>query len=1144
MPAKDINERVRKIIGKDPKKGEEQFAISQAQNEVYGINSELMNNLEQERNASALLQKNNETLAQAAEIGVSGGGGLNPSTQEVLKKYGYQGRPDIKMNRPTGNPPTQGRPVIINNNYNTTNNVVANDGGDQGNSNKFKIWLSNIFNRQRNDFEVQQKEYRKREWSLTRSANKMMRRMERISKSFSESVNPQNMGRTIGSQLKVILLAIGAGLMIKYWKPLMNTVANIESGIKLFFGFDDVNQAARDGKGGKFINRIKEFLGYETKPGTDGYNKSVPGMIGQVLKEEFGILIETFKEWMEKRGAAVKAVKFPDLGLGNIEGNSLVKGIVSPLGKALSGISQYLGNILGALVGGESNIAKPLSQNITTSGKSSLAGEVSKEKIVNSDAKRNFTLGSDYNEDGSIRNQTSSMIHATNAATSLMNDQSNKVHVAGTLNTLSSIEKNVQDNDIPISREFLTSLGVSDDTINKLEKGGKMKKVPLKVVEADIEEGDIDQIMGSGVSSTVKAAAVGGIMGKIAQWGYKWSGAELLLGDDLGKALPYIGAGEGALLNSAVRDKKKSGLMDGRKKILVPQSDPRPPIGEPVNMDFISKEGWEEIKRDLQAPDFSNDNIEAIQWLKNYLVNKKENQKDLSFDFDVDLLDKTIDSKKRFKEIEDKYDKIKREKYIHAYRFNNNMVTGWGDTIDEMKDFVETVEKKFGYSKKKKISDAEQDRRVNYIMDKLVNDVGLSPHQAAGLVGNLIYEAGGWLDEGAKNGDHIGIAQWGPTRQGDYEKLHPGKKLKDASFEEQVEFLMHEITKGGHKNAVKKLKETDNIFAASDAALGYYEFSTGFEGAKKALMNNGEHSLTLDGFNSSVDNRRIFSGLAMNTYKSTQDAEEQFKNTPSDFSLDIEDNELKLTEDSPLFKKIDLAKELYSKDSSKGTKVGDYVYVDGIPILNSKEDITKYVVDSYPEEEKKKLYKQWFGAKEKDGKLYLVSSEKGKMQGRDLEIDLTKPLSMDLRKILKKDLADKSSYFNYDPKRGGKYSYIPVRGTVEDNVRQYVQDYIPKYKSGWSVTGETPELNPVYESSMYNKLNFTKNEGENKNKEAEVNDIAVLHSLEGLLTLQLQQGDQTNLYLSQLLQKPTSISKNVNVQGGKTANPTSNSNGG
>lgn len=1143
MPAKDIEERVRKIIGKDPKNGEEQFAISQAQNEVYGINSELMNNLEQERNTSALLQKNNEALAQAAEIGVSGGGGLNPSTQEVLKKYGYQGRPEIKMNRPTGNPPTQGRPVIINNNYNTTNNVVANDGGDHGNSNKFKVWLSNIFNRQKNDFEVQQKEYRKREWSLTRSANKMMRRMERISKSFSESVNPQNMGRTIGSQLKVILLAIGTGLMIKYWKPIMDSVANIESGIKLFFGFDDVNQAARDGKGGKFINRIKEFLGYETKPGTDGYNKSVPGMIGQVLKEEFGILIETFKEWMEKRGAAVKAIKFPDLGLGNIEGDSLVKGIVSPLGKALSGISQYLGNILGALVGGESNIVKPLAQNITTSGKSSLAGKVSKEQIINSDAKRNFTLGSDYAEDGSIKNQTSSMVHATNAAAALVNDQSNKVHVAGTLNTLSSIEKNVQDNDIPISREFLTSLGVSDDTMNKLEKSGKMKKIPLKVVEADIEEGDINQIMGSGVSSTVKAGAVGGIMGKLAQFGYKWSGAELLLGEDLGKALPYVGAAEGALLNSAVRNKKKSGLMDGRKKILVPQSDPRTPIGDPVNMDFISKEGWEDIKRDLQAPDFSNDNIEAIQWLKNYLVQKKENKKDLSFDFDNDLLEETVNSKKRFKEIEDKYDKIKKEKYIHAYNFNNNVKTSWGEAIDGMEDFVKTVAEKFGYrTDKRKISDAEQNRRVNYIMDKLVNEVGLSPHQAAGLVGNLIYEAGGWLDENATNGDHIGIAQWGPTRQRDYEKLNPGKKLKDASFEEQVDFLMHEITKGGHKRAVKKLKETDNIFAASDTALGYYEFSAGFEGAKKALMNNGEHSLTLDGFNNSVKDRRTFSALAMNTYQSTQEAEEQFKNTPSDFSLDIDNDELRLAEDSALLKKIDLAKQIYEKDPSKGTKVGDYIYVDGIPILSSKDDITKYVINSYPEEEKKKLYKKWFGAKEKDGKLYLVSSEKGKMQGAELEIDLTKPLSMDLRKILKKDLADKSNYFKYDPVKGGKYSYIPVRGTIEDNVRQYVQDYVPKYKSGWSVTGEGPELNPVYESSMYNKLNFSKNEPENKENEG--TDMTVLHSLEGLLTLQLQQGDQTNLYLSQLLQKPASISKNINVQGGKTSNPTSNSNGG
>lgn len=86
--------------------------------------------------------------------------------------------------------------------------------------------------------------------------------------------------------------------------------------------------------------------------------------------------------------------------------------------------------------------------------------------------------------------------------------------------------------------------------------------------------------------------------------------------------------------------------------------------------------------------------------------------------------------------------------------------------------------------------------RANYAMNYFV-DQGYTPEQAAGIVGNLQAESGSNIDPSAFNpaggGEGArGIAQWRGPRIRDFRR-EVGKDPLDASFEEQLDFMMWEL---------------------------------------------------------------------------------------------------------------------------------------------------------------------------------------------------------------------------------------------------------------------------------------------------------------------------------------------------------------
>lgn len=119
---------------------------------------------------------------------------------------------------------------------------------------------------------------------------------------------------------------------------------------------------------------------------------------------------------------------------------------------------------------------------------------------------------------------------------------------------------------------------------------------------------------------------------------------------------------------------------------------------------------------------------------------------------------------------------------------------------------------------------------VKYFMKQ-----GWTKEQAVGLAANIEQES--QFDHTAKgdkeNGVYqaYGLAQWRGSRQTDFKNLY-GKKIQDSTFEEQLAFMQHELTKGKEKSAGDRLKKTTSARAAAGAVSEFYERPSDTSGEK------------------------------------------------------------------------------------------------------------------------------------------------------------------------------------------------------------------------------------------------------------------------------------------------------------------------
>jgi hypothetical protein len=125
---------------------------------------------------------------------------------------------------------------------------------------------------------------------------------------------------------------------------------------------------------------------------------------------------------------------------------------------------------------------------------------------------------------------------------------------------------------------------------------------------------------------------------------------------------------------------------------------------------------------------------------------------------------------------------------------------------------------------------------------------GWTPEQAAGIVGNLQAESGKELnikavgDKDKKTGEFkaFGIAQFHPERQELFKKKF-GKDIRESTFEEQLQFVQHEL-ETTEKPAADKLRRTKTVEEAATVVDVEYERSSGIHRQKRIA--NAQQLLT------------------------------------------------------------------------------------------------------------------------------------------------------------------------------------------------------------------------------------------------------------------------------------------------------------
>ncbi|MFE3444864.1 phage tail tip lysozyme [Nocardia sp. NPDC059180] len=113
------------------------------------------------------------------------------------------------------------------------------------------------------------------------------------------------------------------------------------------------------------------------------------------------------------------------------------------------------------------------------------------------------------------------------------------------------------------------------------------------------------------------------------------------------------------------------------------------------------------------------------------------------------------------------------------------------------------------------------------IYRRLIDKYGLTPAQAAGIIGNMQVEAPG-LNTGAYNPKEgaYGLCQWLGGRRENLNAFAAAQGKPVSDWETQVDFMMHEL--GGKESAAfNRLKATDTPGAAAAVFDYYYERSSG-----------------------------------------------------------------------------------------------------------------------------------------------------------------------------------------------------------------------------------------------------------------------------------------------------------------------------
>lgn len=898
MAVNDSEKKSRAILEKQTKQGEEYQGFQEAQGQLLNIQAEQRANLNEQRAISNMEIQQNQTLAQAGEIMAASGGAVggamvaapsqNPKngTKAILNKFGI-GKPGTQRSTKTQQINNSPQKVSITNNTTTHNNIQVSQpqipmqqpvipmktpGSD---TNKFKVWLSNAFAKQNEAAAIRDKEYQRREWTLTRSANKMIRKMGDLGKAFADKMNPKNISNMFGDQLKVVMFLMGFTLIA-------DNVGNILKFVENLSGSFESLRKWFTGENGE----VKSFGDFFTKlfGGKVGVD-SAGGSFKKLAEDVVEAMKIKFDEMSEKRGAAIKAIPKPDIDLTK-----------DGLGGIANKLFTYLGDVISVGMTGSSGLQKSIMNKARGQAHSDSLeewdGKQARRSKLNSNVdtgdyvvfhdKNHKMISTDFGYNGLIKDNKGTSYKYSNMLNNYLTSTGN-----GSVNTMETAEGFRQlyeqaarsgDDGTLVSSEFLNNLGGMlgvSDSVNKLISTGQLKKRKVRLIEVPKSEEEFarqgsslvhsksaDDILTGTISGGVASSIIGGLIGGPVGF-FIGLGAGGFGGYEAGK---YFGLA------------RRANEADNIFKI-VDEDDPRYPHSKyPTVRDFngklLTKDAYsltdkimDKLASDSKIKGFSWDMTqkpEQLRLLEGLMYNQRKKMNTSAGILGSGSSDLT--------EIESQLRKIDEVKQIElsaeiAAKSRMEKLTNLNRAYDNVKEFGIRAGAAFddymselgviqGW-KYKKITKAEAKNNAKYVTTRLMNELGLTRTQAAGIVGNLIAESG--MNPQATNPKGAeGIAQWlgdrksifiyGRDRKGNqYSWKGLGKSPNTATLKEQTDFLIWEL-RNTHKKAIEELSgvKDGDYEAAAKIGLGRFEFSKGFDAALKEFRKHGNQNPHLD----------------------------------------------------------------------------------------------------------------------------------------------------------------------------------------------------------------------------------------------------------------------------------------------------------
>ena len=832
--------RVRELLSSDKSgnSGEQMAVLGQSQAEVQDIQSELQNHIALQRAQEDSRLRETQSITQAAtglmamqqddlqgQVAI-----MNPQTQATMGKFGV--KPQRSQNTTSNSSSNSsvsrsGNVTNIRNEnvtHNTTNIKVTQPQipvsqpqipiqqvrRDDGTS-KFKAWLSEMFAKQQNEAEIQRKEYRKKEWALGRTTTRLMKRIGEATSNIGNKLDPQVMTSSLGGQLKWLLMIFGATMIAKVWKPTMKFLANLESGFRAVFGLP-INQDLRNNTTGtlSIIEQIKSFIGIKK-----GENTSLIKGIGEVFMQGIDKLIDRLKFWFEDRAKAMRSVEFPKME------SSVDFGLLGDvLGPAMEGITDtfrnvaaYLGDLITVAMGGTKGKMKVAARKMSRKAQESFTNTEGKETsfgdsaLINGNG-RNYMRKSDYDMMGNLKGDAASTQAMSQSLISMINDKSNTGHAVEIATGVSQLFKTAENNGgVVINPDILTYLGLTNKDLVTLKGNGMLKEKQYRIIFVKPSETQRIEHYGKPGSELSDA---GGIVGS------------LLINPVFGFG---AGVGVGSQIDEAIW---KHGQEDLYPKLVPAESNEMSEDGSPgipKVMWELTREGARQVTHRLTQGmtntelDITNREFydRIIQLEEQYKRRNGVGGNIIQGISDNELRQRQAEYDAYLREEYDRYDSTDPNSYNmqHFYKWN----TTYGNVSNLVNQGVSYLSNSMRGAasnlKGESLTPGQELSRQNYLIDRLVQE-GLTVEQAAGIAANIRRESNYRTNVAGDRGTSIGIAQWHNERITAYNTKFGAKgPLKDASFPEQVEYLIWEAKQNGTWDAVRSTssaEEAANMF--------------------------------------------------------------------------------------------------------------------------------------------------------------------------------------------------------------------------------------------------------------------------------------------------------------------------------------------